>query len=81
MRLSEEVHAKLTIMAVREWDSFQAGLRSLGRIGRWARMTGSEGSLNISKKLVGVVLLMVLVSLSVGRGKVNAAAGEELSSS
>ena len=29
MRLSEEVHSKLTILAVKEWESFQVILRSL----------------------------------------------------
>lgn len=78
MRLSEEVHSKLTILAVREWDSFQVILRLLGRIGRRSQTEKTERSGNMSKQIVWVALLMVMSLLVAGRVEVKAAVEETI---
>jgi vitamin B12 transporter len=77
MRLIEEVHSKLTILSVREWESFQTILRSLGRrSGLRARKEKAARSGGLSKKFVGVALMMVILFVVAGRIEANEDGGE-----
>lgn len=77
MRISEEVNAKLTIMLVREWEGFQAGLRSLGEVRRLGRMTGSDRSRVMAKKFV-VVAVATMAIISPVFGQAETAVMEEV---
>ena len=80
MKLIEEVHSKLTVLSVREWESFQTILRSLGRrSGLRARKEKAARSGGLSKKFVGAAIMMVMLFTFTNRTEAVEDTGEVVS--
>ncbi|MBU0481564.1 MAG: TonB-dependent receptor [Proteobacteria bacterium] len=71
MRFSEEVQSKLTILKVKEWETFQVVLRSLRRFARKVTTKKAE-DVEVSEKIVLVAFLAAMILSFSG----NSSAGE-----
>jgi iron complex outermembrane receptor protein len=78
MRLIEEVHSKLTILSVREWESFQTILRSMARRCTRTKVERSKSSGEMSKKFLGMAIMLAILLVVATRVQAMVDNGEEV---
>ncbi len=71
MRLIEEVHSKLTILSVRDWESFQATLHSLGRNDLQEKKEKLAKKIELSKRILSAAVVIITLSLVAGVAEAN----------